>query len=892
MVSSTSNRVRTATEWLCACIVLALTAACGGGDGSSDTGPGNGNGGGGGGGAGSSGLTLLPGRINLAIGGAAVMFATGADVATTWQSSDSTVATVDASGHVGAVARGSAVISVSSGSKTATSTVKVFQAGGATPDPSTESLIAEALAQNQIDAETALTYRVFALFGDERLPPAFDGVPSSLPEHLLLREMATTIGALSPATQDILRPFLTPPIYADSWYAQRLGLGAQASVQKADALAQKRPLESFNCAVGITPSLYAHASTAHFNVYYLIFGGAAFAEDNANSSAAAALVASLIEDVYAIDTKLIDPQDRLDDSKENCHGADGKYDIYYGPLALGRVAAWTTSYSLAPDQLASGNPCALRPSFMMLNSLSNEFIAATQDPVNAAPMVKSILAHEFLHALQFTMARSTSCKDVEWFDEATAQWAMDNAVPTIAQGAPGEFGMEAGIGNVAENLAKSGPVLAEFMFSDHLVSMEKAGVQPKLNGYADYLFFQYLARTQGATAIKRIFDAMEGFNNSVESIAAAVDMKSVWPEFAKTLWIGYQDHVLDYWATEDEYRFGLAQVFAQVPTTLDVPQSLKDMQKTLIVDQKGQKNAKFDLLGAVRDSNGDFSIQPRSILYEDLKFSDATVHEVIFYNPIANQPTNTYMKVQALRKIAGEWQAPEDWTNDTYKTWCLDKKDERLEELLLIVSDSEADPASETPFVIGKDSPMRVSTSNVGCWQWKGTSSLTTLTPFGYTTVESFSGTFDRNRDLTADPADMLIGLDLFSSEAEGSVTFDESGPIIGTDCTIAGTATLNTLPFGDGSLFVNYLTLGPTPSLLDRMVIGDGGTIVPNLTLVTRCPGSAPSLSTFDVPTHWLSLPNGVPISDDGQTIRGTWVRDDNGATKTSVWNFQSIRE
>ena len=44
------------------------------------------------------------------------------------------------------------------------------------------------------------------------------------------------------------------------------------------------------------------------------------------------------------------------------------------------------------------------------------------------------------------MARAASCKDLEWFDEATAQWAMDHLVPTIAQGLPGEFGMEPGLG--------------------------------------------------------------------------------------------------------------------------------------------------------------------------------------------------------------------------------------------------------------------------------------------------------------------------------------------------------------------------------------------------------------------------------------------------------------
>ncbi|HEX7438952.1 MAG TPA: Ig-like domain-containing protein [Caldimonas sp.] len=261
------------------------------------------------------GLKLLPPRLGLAIGGAGHLFAAGSGASTTWSSSDATVATVDAAGRVTAVSKGSAVISATSGGVVASSAVTVYQTDGANPDPTSDALIAAALAQNRIDAETALMYRVFAVFGDERLPAAYDGPPSSLPHHLLLREMMTTIGSLSTAAQDVLRAFLVPPIYADSWFAQRLGLAAaaQAAAQHADPTRTTR-LSTANCAVGIAPSLYARVSTAHFNVYYTVFGGTSFVAENAQSAAAAALVASVIEEVYDADIKLIDPLDRLDDS--------------------------------------------------------------------------------------------------------------------------------------------------------------------------------------------------------------------------------------------------------------------------------------------------------------------------------------------------------------------------------------------------------------------------------------------------------------------------------------------------------------------------------------------------------------------------------------------------
>jgi hypothetical protein len=74
---------------------------------------------------------------------------------------------------------------------------------------------------------------------------------------------------------------------------------------------------------------------------------------------------------------------------------------------------------------------------MSLNSLSIEFATAEQQPANSGPMVKSLLAHEFLHALQFTIDRAASCKDLEWLDEA------DRAVgdgPPRAHDRPGAAG--------------------------------------------------------------------------------------------------------------------------------------------------------------------------------------------------------------------------------------------------------------------------------------------------------------------------------------------------------------------------------------------------------------------------------------------------------------------
>ena len=73
-----------------------------------------------------------------------------------------------------------------------------------------------------------------------------------------------------------------------------------------------------------------------------------------------------------------------------------------------------------------------------------------------------------------------------------------------------------------------------------MASIEKPGLAGNrgMNGYADYIFFQYLARKYDAQTIKAVFDASTT-RASVEAVEAALapkgGMRTVWPEFALTL---------------------------------------------------------------------------------------------------------------------------------------------------------------------------------------------------------------------------------------------------------------------------------------------------------------------------------------------------------------------
>ena len=843
---------------------------------------------------------VIPDRVKLKIDAHTPLVAIASPGALTWTSSDSTVATVDSSGQVTAVAKGSAVITATSGASMASSDVKVFKTTGVNPDPTSEDLIAQALANGMISHEQAVEYRVFALFGDSRLPTEYDGAPTGGPDHMLMRETLAELPSLSQSAQDILNPFFLPPIYTESALSrQNSGAPktAAAALRSRARAAGVRALagSGINCNVAAGPTAFRRVSVTTadskvtFNVFYFPAGGGL--DPAPNQQAQAEQVAAVALEVYDAETGLFS-QFPKSDAGLPCNGGDGGVDIYMTGILNAKLAGQTIAYF---------EECGNGPSFIVLNQYHALFVLGIVSLSAGAPYpadllksaVKAVVAHEMMHVLQFALPRLASCEDTKWFDEATAEWAMDfveKKFPETAIGAPGiEDGL---LDKVSKSKRRSGEFYAEYLYTGHLRSLEK-GLERNF-GYGDYLFFQYLARSQGNGAIKEIYDSMATGNNSIQSIAATVDMSTVWPEFAKTLWNDVTEHVLDYWQTTDDYDFGLADVFAN-PGFIS-GEGVSDL-KPLEIDQKGKSDELFTLLDVAleRSASGDYEIPPRSMIYEQLKFTDPTVRTAIFTNPIAGDPGNTYMKVWVVKKVGGEWKAPEDWTEEPSKAFCLDKKEDRLEQLLVVVSNSETNPSSDTPYRISLRAPMQVATTNVGCWHWTGTASLTTHLIDGPVTVESATMDYYQAPSFFLPDAGLSLGYLIFGSWS-GTASFNISGLNTALGCTITGVANAAILPRQNGpvvdfdsTLIVNF----GLPDPLHRVVLGSGKTTMTGVRETFDCSGTS-EVITVDRVVQWLSIPQppddvGVTVSDDGLNFAGRWTRTDADGDKVSVWDLHA---
>lgn len=788
----------------------------------------------------------MPARLNLEVGGQGTLALIGASGALTWTSSDPAIAGVDAMGVVTARARGAATITVTNGARTSTATVKVWQTAGANADASSESLIAAALAAGSISAEQALLYRVYARYGDERLPAPYEG-PSDPQGSIPMRAVAAQMPALSQATQDLLQPFFIPPIYAESWYGQQLGLTAtQATAQAAmahrvHAAAAAPPVCSMDVANAlIQAGLLVRRTTAHYNLY-------AFVSQFGHEAAMLDYAASVIELIDASLRNLLQRAPKSD-AAEACNGGDGALDIYLVDLGVPGEYGETKGYGR----------CENTPAFIKVDKfkLDRWF---TIEPAFGQKLLRTVLAHEVMHTHQFGMDRSAACSDYDWIDEATAQWAPDHVFP----GDNEEDGFEK-LGGA--NALRTGKLYVDYLKGGHRESIEQG------NGYTRYIYFQFMARKYGAASIKALFDAWTS-HGSVDSLEVALkavgsSLRDAWPEFGKALWNDVRENVLTDLRGWDGYDYGKANVAPSNPIALAAGRATV----TLLAEHGG-------------------SLRPRSLGYERLVFPDE-VSPVMLTNPLGALPQSRHLRLTAVKRIGGQWQPPEDWTGEITKFFCRDKQAERVQELVLIVSNSDPDP-NAAPVSLSTMPPFELSVSNVGCWKWQGQATLQFIGDDGNVstdvTVRATDLVFDPPADFQGGPMMLTVA----SGMASGLFTTRSVVP----PCTTTITGPTTAIVSGDvGTIGFNLDVKDLLSQPPDRKVGLLQGVKFIDSTQVAVCNGQTTVTPAPSTGWAWLNFPtptNPLDVASDGKTIEAnvTIVVPPTGRTIHN-FKFTAMRE
>ncbi len=274
---------------------------------------------------------------------------------------------------------------------TPTATPRIFlPLVAAAPRPSSFALIEQARQRGEIGEETALIYRVFATFGDERLPAPYRGDDSGIIDSDAVSEATLRFAELSPTARETVVPFLIPPVYQGSWYDLRMN--GQAAT--AGAPAAPVNLITDRCKE-LAQGLFIPLETDHFVIWYPPLD-AAFAERALRISIA------LETRIHPILTEMF--REPLSDAGLGCNPGDGRLDIY---VPHDPVPGWSAIALVSPYP---GKSCKATPTYMLV--LKKHWSEV------------SVLAHEFMHMIQYAYNPTAQCYG-DWWWEATANWAVD-----------------------------------------------------------------------------------------------------------------------------------------------------------------------------------------------------------------------------------------------------------------------------------------------------------------------------------------------------------------------------------------------------------------------------------------------------------------------------------
>ncbi|HNX48858.1 MAG TPA: hypothetical protein PKL08_01730 [Thermoanaerobaculaceae bacterium] len=510
--------------------------------------------------------------------------------------------------------------------------------------PSSEALIDQGEAAGTLDHETAVLYRVYAIFADARLPAAYRGEDRQVVDSVYLASVVSEFATYSAATQAALQPFLIPPAYQGSWVTPAASPGG-VTVQSA-----------FDPCDATGPSWqFKENPSGHVRVWY----------NDAVDSAQAAAYATVIDNtVWPKFASLLSPHVPKGDGGVRCSGGSDRLDVYIVDIARSYRSTLTSA-------------CTGTPAFICLRRTADIMV----------------LTHELFHAFQFSypVPACLGTADYRWWTEGSANWAVDYVFPHD------------------QYEQRSAPAL--LMHPDlPLDYWDDSHV------YGSYLLPFFLAHTlSDKSFVNKAWEDCAG-------VSAVYALDSVIPGGFARQWPDFVLHNWNYGPVDKYYEW---DSLSYVPKEVVQP-------KAVVLDVANAKELEIDM-----------DLQKLSASYTHYKFDDANVRSVAFWNGAtydleeqqqpfiggiwnpqdATPDAKKGVKVQALVKLRNQdWQV-QNWTNTPYVTFCRDLTAERIDELVIIVSNSEfADPSRHAK---PQGQNPRLFVSGLGCWQWKGSASWT-----------------------------------------------------------------------------------------------------------------------------------------------------------------------
>ena len=704
---------------------------------------------------------------------------------------------------------------------------------------SSADLIDAALARAEIDAETALLYKVYANFGDPRLPSAYRGVGDAF-DTSLLRDVSGQYATLSSATRAILAPFFQPPIYQDSWYARsRSAVAKQVVEDAAEVIAAEEcafdpgpaPIEAgaWGCIDG--------GLGTNFRVWWEL-------EIPGEKARAEKIAQAMQNDIWP---KLVILMHNEPPSDKGPHrfvesdgsdavwwdGGDGRLDIYLVIPPPNTGGAATLAYPPG---------CDLRPSFILI------------DPFIDEALLIPALSHEFFHTFQFGMDQKTQCDEWEWWSEATANWAIDFVYPQ-------------------DNWEQQWAVRYLQGYG-----WRKSIRDGHDGGRSSYLLPLFLTKYLNDPGIIR--RSWENAATSPSDSLAAIDqavggqLTELWHEFAKAMPNETPYDTLRAWDTLDTPIIG--DYMNPSATLVEIVGHLPDgtrIEKNVIpLELSGGPDTRSDIPTA---------IAPLAMRVYRYRFQDPNARSVAFINPGYYSPLPPDAKILAFYKVVGQAWQQEDWTAKPFATFCRNLADQQLEQLMIIISNGQWRNRSET-LKLAPDPLLAVT--NIGCARWEGTFETENhISGAGLDITDHYQGhlVFAPRTDL---PENVLNPIMQDFVVVEATVTWTQSGTM--GECAVSGGATTYSSPASfSGNL--ETASFGVDRDMDYRIHTGVISLLAEGTVEVT-CPGN--NFTTSAIHDVIATFGQGSkPISADGLTLQGRHAESSATASTVTTWHLSA---
>ncbi|MCO6453407.1 MAG: hypothetical protein J5I90_21675 [Caldilineales bacterium] len=406
----------------------------------------------------------------------------------------------------------------------------------------------------------------------------------------------------------------------------------------------------------LAQGLFASIESDHFVIWYPTF-------DNSFWLRANQISINLEQRIHPILTDLF--REPLGDAGLGCNPSDGRLDVY---MVYDPIPGYVTTNALV--SVYPGTDCKVAPSYMLV--------------LRQGYSETSTVAHEFMHMIQYSYDPASECFHA-WWMEATAKWAEDYFETVDAQ----------------PDVQNEQRYAKYYLESTLRWLIDTEG----LREYGAYLWPFYLSHYTGSyhpEIIAEIFSATED--------AAKGNLYQVINDTIEGGWA-------ERWSEFAVYNLNLAphNEYEQWDDLKMSWDTWKNKVSTTDVELFGYPYIPHEIVEVGQGALG-YRIRDLAIAYENIKV-DKAVGLLAFENAFRGVPD---VRVQAMIKRAGQdWQGPEDWSSRKWTVVCADDPAGRVEEIILIISNSNWQRLTNSSRATG---PVRMIASDLSCVGWQGSS--------------------------------------------------------------------------------------------------------------------------------------------------------------------------